>query len=137
MSMAQQDLLAASGVPRKSLGNVQVTDAAGTATLRFGRPDAGTYWLIDRGRFIVNAPGGGTLVWIVYTAPEAIDLDIEDFVQVSVGAAGSIRVVGEWLPPIWVPSSGELIAVVTGADPAVQARGKVIARVMKDNLRPS
>lgn len=114
---------------RRRLGDVQSTNAAGFVELRLGTPPAGTYWLVDRGAFVVDGPAGGTVLVIVYGGPGIIDDNIEDFAELDVGAvAGRVRAVGEWSPPIWVPNGGELIVTFAGGLAAVQAQARAVAR---------
>ena len=120
------------GVPRPRQSAVETTDAGGAATLILGRPPAGSHWLVDRGAFVVQGPALGTILWTVFTTAVQDDL-IEDFASIAVGAVlATVRAVGEWNPPIWVPSSTPWIVSVSGASAAVQARVRTVQREIRN-----
>ena len=114
---------------RTRLGRVETIDAAGSATLRMGRTPAGTYWLVDRGAFVAVGPAAGTVRVLVYNGPGLTDDNIEDFADIAVGAVQvTVRAIGEWNPPIWIPPGGELTVVFEGCVAATQAQVRAVAR---------
>lgn len=116
-------------VRRTPLSGIETTDAAGAATITIGRPPEGSYWLVDRGAFVVDGAAGATIAWSVFTGAVQDDL-LEDFGEQTLGAAGTDRRILEASPPIWVPSRSPLIVTVTGASAGVQARARTVQRVL-------
>lgn len=114
---------------RTRLGKIGDTDATGAVTLNLGRVPSGLYWLVDRGAFVAVGPAAGTVRVLVYNGPGLTDDNIEDFADVDVGAAqATVRAIGEWDPPIWIPPGGELVVAFSGCVAATQAQVRAVAR---------
>lgn len=114
---------------RQRLGAVADVDAAGVASLRLGRPPAGTFYLVDRGAFVTVGPASGTVRVLVYSDPTFADEDLEDFADIDVGAVqATVRAIGEWSPPIYIAPGSELAVRFEGAVAGSQARVRAVAR---------
>lgn len=114
---------------RQRLGAVADVSAAGVATLRLGRPPAGSFFLVDRGAFVAVGPAAGTVRVLVYSEPTFADDDLEDFADIDVGAVqATVRAIGEWSPPIYVAPGSELAVRFEGAVAGSQARVRAVAR---------
>lgn len=114
---------------RQRLGGIADVDAGGNAVIRGGRPPAGTFWLVDRGAFVAVGPAAGTVRILVFSTLSLSDDDLEDFADLAVGAAqATVRALGEWNPPIWIPPGGDFVVTFSGAVAGTQAKFRAVAR---------
>jgi hypothetical protein len=114
------------GIARPVRRGVQTTDASGNATIDLGQPGESSYWLVDRGAFVV-AVGIATVSWSVFVGTVA-DENLEEFASLAFAAAGTDRRILEANPPIYVPPRTSLLVRVEGASAAVQARARTVQR---------